>query len=58
MFIHCPHVKYSDAYQVFDKMLKWHFCVVLDSNEFQILGFTIIDLVYHVLIIGCVFYTL
>jgi len=58
MFMHCPHVIYFDAYQVFDKMLKWQFCVVLDSNDFQILGFTLIELVYHVLIIGWVFYTL
>ena len=49
---------YSVAHQVFDKMLKWHFGVVLDSNEFHFLGFTFIELVYHVLIIGCVFYTL
>ena len=58
MFMHCPYVKYSVAYQMFEKMLKWHFCVVLDFNEFQILGFTLILLVDHVLIIGCVFYTL
>ena len=58
MFMHCPHVKYSVAYQVFDKILKGHFLVVLDSNEFQILGFPMIELVFHVLIIGCVFYTL
>ena len=58
MFMHCPHVMYSDAYQVFDKMLIWHFCVVLGFTKFQILRFTLIELVYHVLIIGCVFYTL
>ena len=58
MFIYYPHVKYSVAYQVFDIMLKWHFLVFLDSNEFQILGFPMIELVYHVLIIGFVFYTL
>ena len=55
MFMHCPRVSFIGAYQVFDKMLKWHFCVVLDSNEYQILGITMI---IHVLIIGCVFYTL
>ena len=32
--------------------------IVLDSNEFQTLGITMIGLVYHVLIIKCVFYTL
>ena len=58
MFMHCPHVSFIGAYQVFDKMPKWHFGVVLDSNEFQTLGITIIGLVYHVLIMGCVFYTL
>ena len=58
MFMRCPHVKYSVAYQVFDKMLKWHFLVVLDSNEFQILGFPMIELVFHVSIIGCMLYTL
>ena len=39
-------------------MPKWHFVVVLDSNEYQTLGITIIIHVYHVLIIGGVFYTL
>ena len=58
MFMHFPHVIFIGAYQVFDKMLEWHFGVVLDSNEFQTLGITMIGLVYHVLIIGCVFYTL
>ena len=58
MFMHCLHVSFIGAYQVFDKMPKWHFGVVLDSNEFQTLGITMIGLVYHVLIIGCVFYTL
>ena len=58
MFMHCPHVRCIGAYQVFEKMLKWHFGVVLDSNEFQTLRITMIRLVYHVLIIGCVFYTL
>ena len=56
--VHCPHVMYSVAYKVFDKMLKWHFSALLDSNEFQMLGFPMIEFVYHVLIIGCVFYTL
>ena len=58
MFIHCPHVSFIGAYQVFDKMFKWYFCVVLDSNEYQTLENTMIIHVYHVLIIGCVFYTL
>ena len=39
-------------------MLKWHFLIVLDSNEYQILGITKIIHAYHVLIIGGVFYTL
>ena len=39
-------------------MSKWHFVVVLVSDEYQTLGITIIFHVYHVLIIGCVFYTL
>ena len=43
---------------MFDKMPKWHFGVILDSNEYQTLRITMIRLVYHVLIIGCVFYTL
>ena len=55
--MHYPHVKYNVAYEMFDKILKWHFLVFLDSNEFQNLGFPMIKLVYHVLIIGCVFYT-
>ena len=55
MFMHCPHVSSIGAYQVFDKMPKWHFGVVLDSNEYQNLGTTMI---IHVLIIGCMFYTL
>ena len=58
MFMHCPHVSFIGVYQVLNKMLKWHFDVVLDSNEFQTLGITMIELVYHVLIFGCVFYTL
>ena len=28
---------------VFDKMLKWHFCVELDSNEFHCLGLLLIE---------------
>ena len=40
------------------KCLNDIFFVVLDSNEYQFLGITIIIHVYHVLIIGCVFYTL
>ena len=39
-------------------MPKWHFDVVFDFNEFQTLGITMIGLIYHALIIGCVFYTL
>ena len=39
-------------------MPKWHFVVVLDSDEYQTLGVTIIIHVYHVLIISGVFYTL
>ena len=39
-------------------MPKWHFVVVLDSDEYQTMGITIIIHVYHVLIIVYVFYTL
>ena len=39
-------------------MLKWHFVVVLVSDEYQTLGITIIIHVYHVLIIGGVFYAI
>ena len=39
-------------------MAKWHFVVVLVSDEYQTLGITIISHVYHVLIIGGVFYAL
>ena len=39
-------------------MPKWHFLIVLDSDEYQTLGITIIIHVYYVLIIGSVFYTL
>ena len=56
--MHCPHVSFIGVYQVLNKMLKWHFDVVLDSNEFQTLGITMIEHVYHVLIFGYVFYTL
>ena len=58
MFMHCLHVSFVGAYQVFDKMPKWHFGVVLDSNEYQTLGITTIIHIYHVLIIGCVLHTL
>ena len=58
MFMHCLHVSCGGAYQVFVKMPKWHFGVVLDSDEYQTLGITMIIHIYHVLIIGCVFYTL
>ena len=37
-------------------MLKWHFVVVLVSDEYQTLGITIIIHIYYVLIIGGVFY--
>ena len=40
------------------KMPKWNFLVVLDSDEYQFLGIMMIMHVYHVLIIGCMFYTL
>ena len=46
------------ALYVFDKMPIQHFVVVLDSDEYQIVGITIIIHVYHVLIVGGVFYTL
>ena len=46
------------ALYVFDKMPKWHFVVVLDPDEYQIVGITIIIHAYHVLIIAGVFYTL
>ena len=49
MFMHCSHVKFIGAYQVFDKVLKWHFCVAWDSIKYQILGITMIIHVYHVL---------
>ena len=39
-------------------MPKWNFLVVLDSDKYQFLGITMIMHIYHVLIIGCVFYTL
>ena len=52
------HVSGVYAYQVFDKMPKWHFAIVLDSDEYQTLRITMIMHVYHVLIFGCVFYTL
>ena len=44
MFMHCLNVSFIGAYQVFDKMPKWHFGVVLDSNEYQILGLTWLDM--------------
>ena len=55
--MHYPCISLIGAYEVFDKMPKWHFGVVLDTNEFQTLGITMIIHVYHVLIIGCIFYT-
>ena len=58
MFMYCSHVSFIGAHQVFDKMPKWHFDVVLDFNEYQTFRITMIGLVYHVLIIGCVFYIL
>ena len=32
------HVSGLYAHYVFDEMPKWHFVVVLDSNEYQTLG--------------------
>ena len=58
MFMHSLHASCVGAHQVFDKMPKRHFGVVLDSNEYQTLWITMIIHVYHVLIIGFVFYTL
>ena len=42
MFMHCLHASCVGAHQVFDKMPKWHFDVVLDFNEYQTLGITMI----------------
>ena len=53
MFMHCLHVSCVCAYQVFNKMPKWHIGVILDSDEYQTLGITMIMHVYNVLIIGC-----
>ena len=58
MFKHYLHISCVGAYQMFDKMPKWHFGVVLDFDEYQTLEITMIMHVYHVLIIGCVFYIL
>ena len=38
-------------------MSMWHFCDVLDSTESQCLGLLLIEHVWDVLIIECVFYT-
>ena len=46
------------AYYVFDEMPKWHFVVILDSDEYQTLGITMFLHSQHVLNIGHVFYTL
>ena len=46
------------AYYVFDEMPKWHFVVVLDSDEYQTLGITMFLHSQHFLNIGHVFYTL
>ena len=35
------HVSGVYALQVFDKMPKWHFLVVLDFNEYQTFRFTV-----------------
>ena len=43
---------------VFDEIPTWHFAVVLDSDKYQTLGITMFLHSYHVLNIGCVFYTL
>ena len=34
------HVSGLYAHYVFDEILKWHFVVVLNSDEYQILGIT------------------
>ena len=47
-----PLVICSVACFVFDKMLKWHFCVGLDSTKFHCLGLPLIDHVSHVLVNG------
>ena len=39
-------------------MPKWYFLVILYFDEYQLLGNSMIMHVYHVLIIGCVFYIL
>ena len=52
------HISGVYAHYVFDEMPKWHFIVVLNSDEYQTLGITMIMHVYHVLIFGRVFYTL
>ena len=57
MFLHCLTYMCSVC-TVFDKMPKWYFLVDLDSDEYQTLEITIIIHVYHVLIIGGVFYAL
>ena len=53
--MHCPLEFCSVACFVFDKMLKWHFCVGLDLTELHCLGLLLIE---HVLVNGYVFYTL
>jgi len=39
-------------------MPLWYFFTLLDFDEYKFLVITMIMQVYHVLIIGCVFYTL
>ena len=58
LFMHCPLVFCSVECFVFDKMLKWHFCVELDLNEFHCLDLLLIEHVCHVLVNECVFNTL
>jgi len=36
------HVSGLYAHYMFDEMRKWHFVVVLDSDEYQILGINMI----------------
>ena len=43
LFMHSPLVFCSVECFVFDKMLKWHFCVELDLNEFHCLDLLLIE---------------
>ena len=51
-------IRLSPIWFVFEKMLKWHFWVGMESIEFHCLGLLLIEHVWHVLVNGCVFYTL